>query len=111
MNIEILYFEGCPNHGPAWQRVQELLREEGLSAEISEIQVSDPASARQMGFLGSPSVRINGLDVEPTARTAHEYGMMCRTYVSGVGQEGLPSREMIRTALRDAESQVLSKTP
>lgn len=111
MNIEILYFEGCPNHGPALQRVQELLREEGLSAEISEIQVSDPASARQIGFLGSPSVRVNGLDVEPTARTTREYGMMCRTYVSDAGREGLPSREMIRTALRDAESQILSQTP
>ena len=111
MNIEILYFEGCRNHGPALQLVQELLREEGLSAEISEIQVGDPASAREIGFLGSPSIRVNGLDVEPTARTEHEYGMMCRTYVSDAGREGLPSREMIRTALRDTESQVLSQTP
>ena len=110
MNIEILYFEGCPNHGPALQRVQDLLKEEGLSAEIVQIQISDPAAAREIGFLGSPSVRVNGLDVEPTARVAHEYGMMCRTYVSDAGREGLPSREVIRRALREAESQVLSNT-
>ena len=111
MNIEILYFEGCPNHGPALQRVQELLREESMSAEISQIQVCDPAVAREIGFLGSPSVRVNGLDVEPAARAAHEYGMMCRTYVSGAGREGLPSRELIRQALREAESSALSRRP
>ena len=110
MHIEILYFVGCPNHEPALQRVQELLKEEGLSAEISQVQVNDQATARKIGFLGSPSVRVNGLDVEPTARTADEYGMMCRTYVSEVGREGLPSREVIRRALREAEFQILSHT-
>jgi hypothetical protein len=111
MNIEILYFDGCPNHGPTLQRVQELLREESMSAEISQILVCDPELAREIGFLGSPSVRVNGLDVEPAARAAHEYGMMCRTYVSGAGREGLPSRELIRQALREAESGVLGHKP
>lgn len=110
MNIEILYFEGCPNHEPALQRVQDLLKEEDMSAEISQIQISDQTTAREIGFLGSPSIRVNGLDVEPGARTAQEYGMMCRTYASDAGREGLPSREMIRTALRDAGSQVLGQT-
>jgi len=110
MDIEILYFEGCPNHQPALQRVQELLKEEGLSAEISQVQVSDQTTACKIGFLGSPSVRVNGLDVEPAARTTHAYGMMCRTYVSEFGREGLPSREVIRRALREVESQILSHT-
>jgi hypothetical protein len=109
MNIEILYFEGCPNHKPVLQRVQEILREEGMSAEISQIQVCDPAVAREIGFLGSPSVRVNGLDVEPAARAAHEHGVMCRTYVRETGREGLPSREMIRQALREAEAEALSR--
>ena len=111
MHIEILYFEGCPNHEPALQRVQELLKEAGLSAEISQVQVNDQAAAGAIGFLGSPSVRVNGLDVEPTARTAHGFGMMCRTYFSAAGREGMPSREMIRRALREAESKILSQTP
>jgi hypothetical protein len=110
MNIEILYFEGCPNHRPALQRVQNVLKKEGMCAEISQIQVCDREVAREIGFLGSPSVRINGLDVEPTVRNTHDYGMMCRTYVSDAGRDGLPSREMIRQALRDAESGVLSRT-
>jgi len=104
MKIEVLYFDGCPNHKPAIERVQELLREDGVSAEVLEVNVSDPSIAQEVGFLGSPSVRVNGLDVEPEARTAREYGLMCRTYSVDGRREGLPSREMLRQAIREANS-------
>jgi MerT mercuric transport protein len=104
MKIEVLYFDGCPNHKPAVERVQELLREEGVSAELLEVNVSDASIAQEVGFLGSPSVRVNGLDVEPEARTAREYGMMCRTYSVDGRREGLPSREMLGQAIREANS-------
>jgi hypothetical protein len=83
MRIEVLYFDGCPNHKPAVERVQELLRDEGISAEVLEVNVREPSVAQELGFLGSPTVRVNGQDVEPEARTAGEYGMMCRTYPYG----------------------------
>src|SRR6266436_7957884 len=104
MKIEVLYFDGCPNHKPAVERVQELLREEGVSAELLEVNVGDASIVQQVGFLGSPSVRVNGLDVEPEARAAREYGMMCRTYAVNGRREGLPSREMLHHAIREAQS-------
>jgi hypothetical protein len=104
MKIEVLYFDGCPNHKPAVERVQHVLREEGVSAELLEVNVSDASIAQQVGFLGSPSVRVNGLDVEPEARAAREYGMMCRTYSVDGRRQGLPSREMLRQAIREANS-------
>jgi copper chaperone CopZ len=104
MKIEVLYFDECPNHKPAVARVQELLREEGVNAELLELNVSGPSIAQMLGFLGSPSVRVNGLDVEPEARVAREYGMMCRTYTVNGRREGLPSREMLRDAVREAQS-------
>jgi hypothetical protein len=104
MKIEVLYFDGCPNHQPAVERVQQLVREEGVSAEVLEVNVSDESIARRVGFLGSPSIRVNGLDVEPEARTVHEYGMMCRTYAVNGRREGLPSNEMLRQAIREANS-------
>jgi hypothetical protein len=106
MKIEVLYFDGCPNHKPAVERVQQLLREEGVSAEVVEVNVSDESIARKVGFLGSPSIRVNGLDVEPEARAAHECGMMCRTYVVNGRREGRPSREMLRQAIREGNSSV-----
>src|SRR6266851_10259905 len=108
MKIEILYFNGCPNHEPAVERIRQLLREEDVSAEVLEVNVSDASIAQRVGFLGSPSVRVNGLDVEPEARAAREYGMMCRTYSVDGRREGLPSREILRQAMREANSGINS---
>lgn len=104
MDIEVLYFDGCPNHRPVVERIQEVLKEVGLSATISEVNVADPSVAQRIGFLGSPSVRVNGLDIEPAARSARDYGMMCRTYAMNGRREGLPSREVLRQAILEAQS-------
>lgn len=102
MKIEVLFFEGCPNHRPTVERVNEILREEGLEAVVAEINVGDDATAQAVSFLGSPTVRINGLDAEPSARASREYGMMCRTYAHSQGREGAPSKDLLRAALREA---------
>jgi copper chaperone CopZ len=106
MKIEVLYFDGCPHHEPAVERVQEVLTEEGIPAEISVVNVHNASTAEEVAFLGSPSIRVNGLDVEPEARSVREYGMMCRTYMVNGRREGLPSRETIRQAIREARSGV-----
>ena len=104
MRIEVLYFDGCPNHKPAIERVRQVLAEEGLSAEVLEVNVSEPSIAQKVGFLGSPSIRVNGLDVEPGARRELAYGMMCRPDAVNGRTEGLPSREMLRQAMREENS-------
>src|SRR5215813_8163973 len=104
MKIEILYFDGCPNHRPAVEALREVLREEGVSAEIVEVNVGDASMARKLKFLGSPSIRVNRLDVEPEMREARDYGMMCRTYAVDGRREGLPCREMLRKAISEAQS-------
>src|SRR5258707_482763 len=104
MRIEVLYFEGCPNHEPAVERVQQVLKEEAVSAEVLQVNVGDASTAQQLGFLGSPSVRVNGLDVEPTARSVRDFGMMCRTYMVEGRREGLPSRDMLRRSILEAHT-------
>ena len=79
MKIEVLYFDGCPNHKPAVERVRQVLAEEGLSVEVLEVNVSEPSIAQKVGFLGSPGIRVNALDVEPEATRACAYATMCRT--------------------------------
>src|SRR5260370_21884125 len=98
MKVEILYFEGCPNHRPAAERVHAVLHEEGIFAEIAEIEVPNEEAARAVGFLGSPTIRVNGVDIEPSSRNAKETGFACRCYPGG-----LPPTEMIRAALREAQ--------
>ena len=107
MKVEILYFSGCPNHAPAVDRVREVLAQEAAPAEMIEVEVTDAATAQQIGFLGSPSVRVNGQDVEPAARAARSFGMSCRTYTDGDRRAGVPPQEWIRTAVREARGKEL----
>ncbi|MGH9605777.1 MAG: DF family (seleno)protein [Terracidiphilus sp.] len=97
IRIEVLHFEDCPNHLPTVERINAVLREEGWSADIREVPVPDFETAQDVEFLGSPTVRINGLDVEPSALSRQDFGLLCRRY-----PEGIPSRELIRTAVRSA---------
>ncbi len=97
MKVEIFYFEGCPNHMPAVERVRSVIQDEGMSAEVDEIEVLNEAEAKKVGFPGSPTVRVNGIDIEPAARTAAGGSLACRLYT-----DGLPPTEMIRAALHEA---------
>jgi hypothetical protein len=97
MKIDILYFEGCPNHLPTLERINEILREEGSDAEVRVVLVPDALTAQTVKFLGSPTVRVNNIDIEPAALDRQDFGLMCRRYSGGI-----PSHELIRTAVRSA---------
>ena len=68
MKVKIFYFSGCPNHQPTLDRVRQVLKDQHIPAQVVEVEVEDEATARAVKFLGSPSVRINGVDVEPGVR-------------------------------------------
>src|SRR5260370_9198772 len=99
MNIEVLYFEGCPNHLPAIELVRETLESLGRQDDIHQVEVHTQADAEAVAFVGSPSIRINGTDIEPWARTARAFGLLCRTYLYVSHLTGVPSRELLRPAL------------
>jgi hypothetical protein len=96
IKIEILYFAGCPNHEPTVDRVQEVLRGLELEAEVHEVAVETVDEAERHRFIGSPSVRVNGLDVELDARERSDFGLGCRLYRGG----GVPPKELLAEALR-----------
>ena len=93
--IEVLYFDGCPNHEPTLALATEVLGQLGLSAEIREVEVRTPEDAERLRFLGSPTVRVDGKDIEPGAETRHDYALSCRIY----GDSGLPPRDLLVAAL------------
>ena len=97
MRIEILYIPGCPNFSPSLARIRKVLRQERVSAELSEIEVKDEAAAKALHFIGSPTIRVNGLDIEFECRSINEPAFACRRYAGGA-----PGEEMIRSALREA---------
>jgi len=99
MQIEVFYFEDCPHYLPTVERINAVLREEGSSAEVREVLVTDVSTAKRVRFLGSPTVRVNGIDIEPAARGRRDFGLMCRRYAGGA-----PSHELIRAAVRSASN-------
>jgi len=105
LKIEVLYFKGCPNHEPAVAQVRQALSAEGIDIVVEEVEIEDVAIAQELAFLGSPSIRVDGLDVEPEARELQTFGFGCRTYSDSAGnRSGLPSISVIRRALTEAPS-------
>jgi hypothetical protein len=103
VRVEVLYIDGCPNRIPTVERVKASLKELRSPVELIEVPVTDLGLALAYRFLGSPTVRVNGIDVEPSARTATQFGLACRTYHDGAGRVGLPPVELIRHALEQAQ--------
>jgi len=97
MRIEVLYFDGCPNHAPTVERVKQMAVDLGVQERVEEIEVTSLDQAQQLRFLGSPTVRVNGVDIDPSARQRTTYGLSCRVY-SGIS--GLPPDDLIMAALQ-----------
>jgi hypothetical protein len=95
--IEILYFAGCPNHEPAVELARQVVEELGLEATIREVAVETAEEAERHRFLGSPTIRVNGQDIDPSARASDDFALCCRVYADG----GVPPRQMLLDALRD----------
>ena len=94
-HVEILSFDGCPNARAARELVASVAAELELDPEIELLDVPDNEQAVRRRFLGSPTVRIGGLDVEPGADSRTDYVLSCRLYRSDKGPRGLPRREWI----------------
>jgi hypothetical protein len=96
--IELLYFIGCPGYERLIPVLEALASEMGAQLVLREVETPD--AAQVAGFLGSPSVRVNGRDVDPDAEHRTDYGLKCRLYRSPeLGQSAVPPTEWIRAAL------------
>jgi hypothetical protein len=104
MKAEVLYIEGCPNHQLAVDNLRLVAEQQHCSVDIVQIEVHTAEEARQLAFLGSPSIRIDGIDIEPGARNASAFGLGCRSYLTPEGRRGSPSIAMIREGLVEALS-------
>ncbi len=95
MRVQVLYFEGCPNHRPTVGLVQDVVSELGVAATVEEIEIREPDEAERLRFLGSPSVRVNDVDIEPSARGRTDFAFCCRTF----NGQGIPPRALVEQAI------------
>jgi hypothetical protein len=97
--VELLYIDDCPNHEALLPRLRELLRGVGAADQIQPRRIPDDSAARRERFLGSPTVRVDGHDVEPGASELRDFGMACRLYATDDGMRGTPLDEWVLDAL------------
>jgi hypothetical protein len=100
MTIELLYFHGCPSHAAFVPRLRELLTQAGMDAPIEQRSVESDADAQRERFLGSPTLRVDGVDVDPGAGDRTDYGLKCRLYSVAGNLRGTPPDEWVLAALR-----------
>jgi hypothetical protein len=96
MKIRVLYFAGCPSYEPAVTTIREVVAEQNLEAQIELIEVNSQEQAIAHQFLGSPTVQVNGVDVEGLMGKPN---LNCRLYNEVGRLRGWPSKEMIWAAL------------
>jgi hypothetical protein len=73
----------------------------GITAFIEPLEIHTAEDAKRMRFLGSPTIRVDGLDVETAAREVRHFAIGCRTYVVNGVRLGLPPQEWIENAIRE----------
>ena len=96
MDITLLYFEDCPNWKAADERLA-LLAAERPDLRVTHRQVETTEEAERVGFLGSPSIHVDGVDV--FAEPGSQVGLTCRRYSTPDGYQGAPTLEQLRAAL------------
>jgi hypothetical protein len=107
MDIELLYFDGCPSWQSALANLKIALNEEKMNAKIQMVKIDKPEQAVEQKFLGSPSIRIGNADLWSEER--EDYFMGCRVYPTPEGLRGWPTIEMIREKLFNIKSQESGK--
>ncbi len=96
--VTIQHLPGCPNLALACARVDEAIRRYGGPVpEIVVQEIPDPAAAEHVGFHGSPTILVDGID--PFEGAPAEPTFACRIYHTRAGPQGTPSLEQILEAL------------
>lgn len=100
MQIDFLYYDDCPSHDVALQRLRDVMAAEGIDAPVNIIRVQTEAQAEQHQFVGSPTIRINGRDIDPPDPSMG-YALACRAYRRDDGRiTPLPTEDLIRRGLK-----------
>jgi hypothetical protein len=100
VKIELLFWEGCPSHPEARELLEKVLAERGIDDSIEVRQVFTHDEAVALRFPGSPTIRVDGRDVDPVGAEAPP-GLTCRIYRSPDGRVSpIPSRGQLEEALR-----------
>jgi hypothetical protein len=101
--VEFLWFDGCPSHEPARALLDEVIAAVAPGTRVEAIDASDPDVAETHKFPGSPTIRVDGIDIDPTFVDPGDYTPRCRLFRTTDGLRGVPPRDWIEDALTRSE--------
>ena len=104
MTIQLFYFDSCPSYERALSNLNEAMRQQGLNDPVDMVRVTSVEDAHATQFLGSPTIRIDGRDLEAAGVQESSFGLGCRVYREGQQATGWPSVALIRRALDTASA-------
>ena len=100
VSISIYFIEGCPGLSSITDNIKEVIAEEAVDADISLFLIETLEDARRLQFTGSPTVRINGMDIGSNMKAIKDYGLRSRHYYVNGKKLNYPSKGMIRAAIK-----------
>jgi hypothetical protein len=99
VRIDFLFWRECPSHPEARELLGEVLEKRGVEADVVEREVLTDEEAEELAFPGSPTIRVDGRDVDPDGARARP-SLTCRIYHLPDGRVSpVPSREQLEEAL------------
>lgn len=98
--VTLLWFSECPGHDPARAMVADVVGRVAPDATIEDVDASSVEVAAALRFPGSPTIRVDGVDIEPGFRDPGDYTPRCRLYRTATGLAGLPDPRWLEEALR-----------
>ncbi len=102
MRVELLYWDGCPSHPKALAELRSSMSDMGLDPDAILVrEVANDADAGRERFIGSPTILVDGVDVEPSEEDP--VGLACRVYRRRDGRfSATPDPADVRDALAAA---------
>jgi hypothetical protein len=101
--VELRWWRGCPSTPKALEDLGAAMAELGLDpAKVSVCEIATDAEAESAEFAGSPTILIDGRDVQPPGPD-NDIGLSCRIYRTRDGRiSPTPDLADIREALAAA---------
>jgi hypothetical protein len=100
VRIELYFWAGCPSYPEAEALLRDVLAADGIDAEIESIEVHSQQEAEALGFVGSPTIRIDGRDVDEDGASRSRPSLTCRVYITEEGAVSpVPPRAQLERAL------------
>jgi len=99
--VEMLHTEGCPHAAEYLPRLRRLVADAGVPPSAVRVRVvTDATEALRERFLGSPTIRVDGRDVDPCGHARRDYGLTCRLYAGPSRVSGTPPDDWVVALLR-----------